>query len=106
MSRPVTVLVATVSLVLSALLVVVAGSQASVHYLLPSPTGATRHSALFGPGVVATVVAVLVALLAAGWLVLALVGRTATWMLATVLGLLLVDVLAIAVVAGLDRPSF
>lgn len=100
------VLVAVVAVLVAGLGLLVGLSLSTVHYYLPSPTGATSRRAWFGPGVVAAVMAALVLALTGIWLVLTIMGRTVRWMGYTVIGVLVVDVLVLVVVSGSSRPSF
>lgn len=106
MSRPVTVVLAVAALVVAGLLLLVEVAQSTVHYALPTSTGVTSNTYVFGPGVAAAVLAGLVVLLSALWLVLAVVGRSTSWMLITVGGLLVLDVVVLIVVSSLSRPTF
>ena len=52
-SRPVTVLVATVTLIVAMMTMILGMQQTTVHYSLPTPTGVSRHSVVYAPGVFA-----------------------------------------------------
>jgi len=105
-NRPVSIVVAAAALVAAALSLLVGLAQSTIHYSLPSADGITRHSALYAPGVVAAVLATVVVLAAGAWLVLAARGRSMRWMMITVLGLLVVDLVVLLVVSGSSRPSY
>jgi hypothetical protein len=105
-SRPVAIVVAAVGLVVAAFGLIIGRAQTTVHYLLPSPTGVTSHTASFGPGVFASWVAALVLVLTAIWLVLAALGRSTVAVMVVMIGLLVADVVVLLVVSGLQRPSF
>jgi hypothetical protein len=105
-SRPVTVLVATVALIVAMMTLILGMQQTTVHYSLPTPTGVSRHSVVYAPGVFAAGVAATVVLVTAVWLVVAAVGRSTVWMVFLMLGLLVVDVVVLIVVTGFVRPVF
>ena len=105
-NRPVSMLVSSAALVAAALCLLVGLAQSTIQYSLPSAGGITRHTALYGPGVFAAVLATVVFVAAGIWLVLAALGRSARWMMIMVLGLLVVDVVVLVVVSGLGRPSY
>jgi hypothetical protein len=105
-NRLVSVVVAAGALVVAALSLLVALAQSTIHYSLPSRDVITRHTSLYAPGVFAAVLAAVVVVAAGIWLVLAALGRSARWMMITVLALLVVDVVVLVVVSGLSRPSF
>ena len=80
--------------------------QTTLHYSLPSPTGVTRHSASYGPGVLSALVAGVVTALAAAWLVFVVLRRATRWMLIAMITLIVVDLVVLVVVSGLSRPTF
>jgi hypothetical protein len=105
-NRLVSVVVAAGALVVAALSLLVGLAQSMIHYSLPSAGGITRHTSLYGPAVFAATLAAAAVLISGIWLVLAALGRSARWMMFTVLGLLLVDLVVLVVVSGLSRPSY
>ena len=107
MSRPLAVVIAAVAVVLASLSLLVGLAQTTMSYSLPTPAGGvSRHTAVYGPGVLAAAVASVAVLSAVVWLVLAALGRSARWLMFTVIGLLAADVAVLAVVSGLSRPTF
>jgi hypothetical protein len=107
MSRPVAVVGAALALALAVLGLLVGLGQTTIHYSLPTPAGGvSRHTAVYGPGVVAASVAGLAVVVSAVWLVLAALGRAGKRMVFIVIGLLVVDLVVLAVVLGLSRPTF
>ena len=107
MSRRVAVLTAVLALALAGFGLLVGLAQTTIHYSLPTRSGGiSRHTAVFGPGVAAAVVAAIGVLATAIWLVLAALGRSARWMLLTVVALLAVDAVVLAVVLDMSRPTF
>lgn len=106
MRRPIAILLAAVALVVAVLGLLDGLSQTTLHYQLPSPGGVTTHSATYGPGVVAAVVAAAVVLVAAVWLGLAAVGRLTVRLYLIMVGLLVVDLVVLVVVSSMSRPTF
>lgn len=107
MGRTGRILLSIALLAISAFVVIVVASEIPLAYALPDGEGgATREVAVFGPAVVATVVAGLAALVQAGLLVWNLVrpAPLAVWIVALVA--LLAGVVAAIVTATADRPVF
>ena len=107
MSRRLRVIVASGLLAAAILGAAAVATQIATTYYLPSSTGnATEHTALFGPAIAATVVAVLAVAALVAHLVAAIQRRPRRWMWAVASGLTLVAVASPFVVGSLDRPTF
>ena len=107
MSRSLRVSIASALFVVALLGVFGAATQIGITYYLPSSGGeATRHVAVFGPAVTATVVAGLAALALAAHLVQAIRGVLPRWVWIVAALLTVVAVAAPVVVGGLARPAF
>ena len=107
MSRRLRVIVASGLVAVAILGATAVATQIATTYYLPSSTGnATEHTALFGPAIAATVVAVLAVAALVAHLVAAIRRRPRRWRWAVASVLTLVAVASPFVVGSLDRPTF
>jgi len=107
MSRHLRVIVASALLAAAVLGAAAVATQIATTYYLPSSTGpATEHTALFGPAIAGTVVAVLAVVSLVVHLVAAIQHRPRRWMWVVASGLALVAVASPFVVGGFDRPAW
>jgi ascorbate-specific PTS system EIIC-type component UlaA len=107
MNRTPAVILAAIALAVAALCVPVALAQATISYVVPGPDHTLiERSTTFGPGVVAAVLAILVACAALGWLIFVILRRSTRVQWIVVLGVIVVDIAVVLAVLGLDRPKF
>jgi hypothetical protein len=92
--------------VLAALLLLYALSQTTLTYLLPSPEGIIRRTAIFRPALVASIVNGVALVASLGALVWHLVARPPRWAWWAVAVLLAAGVVADVVVVSSARPLF
>jgi hypothetical protein len=108
MSRRLRVIVASALLAAAMLGAIVVASEIATTYYLPSTSNAwaTKHTALFGPAITGTVVAVLAVAVLVGHLVTATKHRPRRWMWLVASGAALIAVSSPVLVAGLGRPDW
>lgn len=109
MRRPLRVLLSAALLAAALLSLASALSAATLtYYLPPIETGAeaSQHTAVFLPGVVASIVAGVTTLATAVWVALVVRGPRprAHWL--AVAGIVVLDLLVLVVVGALGRPTF
>lgn len=106
-AKPLRIVLASIGVLLALFAVLLAAEQMTLTYYLPTPNGqASEHATIYGPGIAATVVAVLMALVTIGWLIANLVTIAKLWFWAIPIAALIVSYLVAVVVIGLDRPVF
>jgi len=107
MARPLRLVLASAGVLLGLLSVLIAASQITLTYYLPSPSGiASTHTTTFRPAIAATAVAVVMALILIGWLVRNLIGASRIWLWAIPVAALLISYAVTIAVTGMPRPSF
>jgi hypothetical protein len=107
MAKPLRIVLASIGVLLALAAVLMAAAQSTVTYYLPTPSGyATRHTTTYGPGVAATVVAVLMAFVTIGWLIATILRVAKLWLWAVPAAALIVSYVVAIVVGGLHRPTF
>ena len=107
MSRPLRVVMAVLLLTAALMSLAIALSQTILHYMLPGQGDTvTRHTAVFMPAVIASVVAGVTVLVTAAWIyfVARLPRHRGLWF--AVLALLAVDVVVLVIVSGMVQPDF
>lgn len=108
MAKPLPVALASIGVALSLIAVLFAAETITLTYSLPSPVPGTvnRHTAIFGPGVAATVVAGVMTVITFGWLLRNIVGAPRRWLWLVPGAAVVISYLVLFAVMGLDRPSF
>lgn len=137
MVKPLRIVLASVGVLLALCAVLLAAQQATMTYVLPVPETKAQetpygvgHTIAYGPGVMATVVAVVMALVTIGWLVANAVGISSAarvssavrvsgavgpsgalriskpWLWAIPVVALIISYVVTLVVMGMNRPVF
>lgn len=92
--------------VVDVLLMSVAASMVTLHYSLPVPGANLTKTAVFGPGIAATVVAGLALVAGLGWLIWNVIVRPSTRWWWIPVGLTFLALLVTVIVGTLTRPVF
>lgn len=107
MARPSRLVLASAGVLLGLLSVAIAATQITLTYYLPGPSGlATSHTTAFGPAIIATAVAVVMAVVLIGWLVRNLIGPSQLWLWAIPVAALIISYAVTIGVSNLERPAF
>ena len=107
MAKPLRIVLASIGVLLALFAVLLAVEQSMLTYYLPTPNGlASSHTTMFWPGVLATVVAVLMALVMIGWLIANVVRASRPWLWVLPVAALVISYAIAIMVMSLDRPSF
>lgn len=107
MAKPLRIVLAGIGVLLALVAVVLAAAQITLTYYLPTPGGhASEHTTTYGPGLAATAVAGLMAVVTVGWLVRNVVGVPRPWLWLVPIAAVLISYAVVVAVAGMDRPLF